>query len=120
MTSLVFAPNPYPSPSSRMDEAVRLNVTKFGDGYEQRSVDGINAITRTCNLSWDVLTIDETTAITGFLRGTAGTQPFMFTFPGDTVAYQYVLDVGNGGLSRTAINNTTFSLKATLRQVFDV
>lgn len=35
------------------DDEMRVRVAQFGDGYAQRTLDGINALTRTWSLVWE-------------------------------------------------------------------
>lgn len=62
----------------------RTRRSKFGDGYQQAAVDGINATELTWKLSFDNLATSYINTITTFLDERAGAFPFWWTPPGGT------------------------------------
>ena len=54
------------------DDAVRLRVAQFGDGYAQRTLDGINALTRTWSLVWENREAAIIEAMVNYLIGRKG------------------------------------------------
>jgi phage-related protein len=50
----------------------RLHVAKFGDGYEQRTLDGINSMSTTWSLKWDMRPRAIAQAMDAYLVGLAG------------------------------------------------
>lgn len=59
----------------------RVLTVKFGDGYEQRTPDGINNNLLTLDMSFDKRTEKETLSINHFLNTRRGANPFVFTPP---------------------------------------
>jgi phage-related protein len=60
---------------------------QFGDGYSQRTADGINVNNVSWNLTFNNRTIADITAIVSFLEDKAGSTIFQWTPPGDTTQY---------------------------------
>lgn len=59
----------------------KLKTIQFGDGYKQISNDGINNNLLIINLTFDLRTQTETTAILHFLDARKGSESFVFTAP---------------------------------------
>lgn len=69
----------------------RVNATQFGDGYVQRSADGINNVTEQVPLTFTLRTIATINAIDDFLESKFGVSSFTWTNPrGQT--YRYTCD----------------------------
>lgn len=64
----------------------RLKRAQFGDGYEQRMLDGINALDRTWDLTWNVRTKDDLLAMDAFLES-EGASSFQFRDPASQQLY---------------------------------
>lgn len=62
-------PDPEISFGSSFDTEIRMNITKFGDGYEQRSLDGINNGLMNLNFTFENRSLLVIKHIEGFLRG---------------------------------------------------
>jgi len=58
-----------------------LNVSKFGDGYEQVSADGLNHMLRKWDVSFSNRDQNEIEAIKDFLRARGGVEAFEFPVP---------------------------------------
>jgi len=97
----------------------RLRIAKFGDGYEQRIVDGINNVEEQYSVNFSnraKATIDDIVAFFESRKGAA----FNFTIPdnnagsGETtikvVCTEYSLNYDNG---------ITYSCSTTLRRVYE-
>jgi len=56
-------------------------LTKFGDGYEQRKINGINNMIETYNLSFSNRPNTETDDLEAFFIAQAGVSKFTFTIP---------------------------------------
>jgi len=69
----------------------RLLTTNFGDGYVQRTPDGINYIGRTVSLSWTAITGTLWAPIQEFFDTNIGGIPFLYQVPGDSVVRQWTL-----------------------------
>jgi len=70
-----------PSYPVQANQAPRMRSIKFGDGYEQRTQDGINNSLLTLALSFSLRDADEGKAILHFLESRLGTEPFLFLPP---------------------------------------
>jgi phage-related protein len=73
-----------PDIGSTEERAPRIRSVQFGDGYEQRAQDGINADMRKRSLSFTARSSAESTAILAFLEAQGGTASFDYTHPGDS------------------------------------
>ncbi len=74
------------SHGSSVEEEPLVITSKFGDGYEQRSPDGINNSLRKFSLVFKKVPEAQMKAMRDFLRSKGGVTPFTFTpyFPLDT------------------------------------
>jgi phage-related protein len=70
-----------PSYNSNIEVKPSIKEVRFGDGFVQRSPDGINNILLPFNLTFDKRTDAETRAILHFLNTRAGHQSFIFMPP---------------------------------------
>lgn len=97
------------------DKEPRLNISSYGDGYEQASGDGINILRPSTDVAWEGLTKTERDTLDTFLTGRGGALPFMWRYPGDTVDTKWVcrkwkprfIGPGNYGLSGTFLRSFT-------------
>jgi phage-related protein len=55
------------APVSRDDEW-RLRIAQFGDGYVQKTLDGINALDRKWSLTWSLRSAADINAMVAFLE----------------------------------------------------
>ena len=58
-----------------------VHLAKFGDGYEQRLVNGLNALTETFSISFNNRTKEEIDDIVAFFENKAGVTAFNYTIP---------------------------------------
>lgn len=115
MAAFPSNPNLIPSLGSSMRVKTRLIKTSFGDGYEQRVVDGINATIREIPLIWQNLTAADHDELLAFFEAQVG-QSFDFTPPwGSHATGKYVCEEWNEAPGEADI----YSLSATFRQVFE-
>jgi phage-related protein len=70
-----------PSYASEIQSKPAVNLVKFGDGYEQRSEDGINNTLLKLNLTFEGREKQEARAITHFVNKRRGAQHFFFDAP---------------------------------------
>lgn len=70
-----------PSYSSDTELEPKIKLIKFGDGWEQRSRDGINNTLLKISYTFDKRSEDETLAICHFLEQMAGAESFIFVPP---------------------------------------
>jgi phage-related protein len=50
------------------DDEWRLRIAQFGDGYQQRTLDGINALDRKWSLTWSLRSAADINAMVAFLE----------------------------------------------------
>lgn len=77
-------PNYSPDPGASMARQPRIRSVRFGDGYEQRGQDGINANHQKWSLTWSGRSVTDATAIDTFLATQGGVTSFTWTPPGGT------------------------------------
>lgn len=77
------------SPGSSVEVKPRVRQAGFGDGYKQRTGDGINAIVRTFDAQFTALTSAEAQTIIAFFEGRKGYLPFRWTIPGEASSRQW-------------------------------
>lgn len=85
----------------------RVRLAAFGDGYEQRQADGINARNDTWDLQFQNRTDTETTSITGFLEARAGVEAFDWTPPTEASAIRVVCREWAKSIDRNNLNSVT-------------
>jgi phage-related protein len=112
-----FSPDPAPEVTSSQTSKFRVNVARFGDGYEQRVSGGINPQELTAKLVWRVLSNTEANTLETFFADHPGWVTFDYTLPWEATARKWVLDPG---YSRTATGAQRASLTATIREVNDL
>lgn len=86
----------------------------FGDGYIQRTADGLNSNRDTWNATWTNLTDAESALIFAFLRARGGYQPFYYQAPGDGVLKQWTAR----DVKRKPTGYAYWQISATLKQEF--
>lgn len=59
----------------------RVQSLKFGDGYEQRTVDGINSLLLRGDASFDLRGVNETKALSHFFNSRKGAESFIMKLP---------------------------------------
>ncbi len=70
-----------PAYNPSLTKTPRVRLIKFGDGYEQRSPDGIQASLLDSDFTFEGRDLSETTAICHFLEVQGATKAFLFTPP---------------------------------------
>lgn len=110
-----FVPPLDPAPASSRDIRTRVNTSQFGDGYSQRSQDGLNAIAATYNAQWAALTDVDCNTIEAFFAAHTIT-PFLWQPPLETVTRKWIAAVW----SRGYVGANVVALGATLSEVFDL
>lgn len=98
-------------------DTFRVQVAQFGDGYEQRVVDGINATPRSVSLTCAILTASEKTTLVNFLKARGGWDSFYYTLPSESTPRLWVCDdsVKTSSVDGGVLWDVSFSL----REVFD-
>jgi phage-related protein len=116
MATPTFAPAV--APSSPVDIAVqpRVLVARFGDGYEQRTGDGLNSLVENVTLRWDHIRATEADPIINFFEARGGIESFFYTLPGGSVPKKYRCV----SWQRTRMEANLDSVIARLVQSFDL
>lgn len=55
-------------------------TANFGDGYEQRSANGINSVRETIDVTLSFLTDSDMLLVSNFIKSHGSAKPFYFTF----------------------------------------
>lgn len=118
MPATAFTPPVAPNTSSDKGIEFRTLEVDFGDGYSQRSGDGLNATKRTFSFSWEGLTSSQATEIENFILTQAGYRAFTYTLPDESTSRvwrpmpkSFKRTYGNGGL---------YNLSFQAEEVFDI
>lgn len=85
----------------------RVRVSRFGDGYEQRVADGLNAIDMSWDLTFSARTDDEALEITDFLEARGGLEAFDWIPSGQTGSVKVVCREWRRSLDRYNLNTVT-------------
>lgn len=112
MTIETFTPPQTPD-QVKITATPRVRTCGFGDGYVQRSADGLNAEPVTCELGWSALLPADSATIAAFFSARGGHEAFYYTAPGDAQR-KYT----NGAVART-VGARRDSIAVTLTEVFD-
>ena len=105
-----------PSYGAQKSSSPKLQVVKFGDGYEQRVKIGINQNPKEWSLSWDNITEANSDTIETFLDARADDgASFSWTPPAESTEYKWVCPEWNKTIPYTGRATIT----ATFRQVFE-
>lgn len=104
MALQTFNPPVPPSPGTKVKPAYSLRKAEFGDGYTQAQPTGLNHVKLTANLRWDVLSIEDASAIENFLKARGGYEPFLYALS-DDITRQWVCT--DHDRSRDAPNQVT-------------
>lgn len=85
------------TPTAKQSEQ-RLKIAQFGDGYQQRTLDGINALNLKWSLTWENRKESEIKAMDSYLAACQGA-PFRFRDPLTQVLYWVFCDLWQTELS---------------------
>lgn len=116
MALTTFTPPIAPAPGSSRPMKPRTNIAPFGDGYEQRSDDGLNTLREGWTLQWPILTVAQADDIETFFKARGSKEAFWWTAPRDSTAKKWRIVDWN----RTPGNGDTDSIAATITQAFDL
>ncbi len=109
-----------PDRTLKRDIKPRVLKLSFGDGYEQRAVNGINNIDETYDVSFRLRKKEEIDAIIATFTAKAGVSSFLFTIPdenatGNELSIKVVCD----DFSQTYDYDDFYSCNAKLRRVYE-
>lgn len=112
----------YVTPDKRMNKARqhRVLLASFGDGYEQRALDGINFNQDSFTVAFINRPKAEIDDISAFLSGKKGVTSFTFTYPDDNAMTKEtsIKVVCPDHMQEYSYDNY-YSLSATLRRVYE-
>lgn len=94
-----------------------VNVTEFGDGYNQRCVDGINETRYVYNISWTNIDTVRMRILRDFFRDTKSVTAFKWIPPDLEEDLTFVLEPNT--LQIIPVAHGIWNITATLSQVFD-
>lgn len=104
-----------PDYSSSMNKQPKVRKIGFGDNYEQRVADGLNANPDKWTLNWNELTDAEITSLLAFFDSLGGVATFTWQSPYATTAKKYVCDKWDS----TPVDDNNHRLTASIYQVFE-
>lgn len=96
-------------------EEPRVRLAQFGDGYEQRTADGLNTRPRKLTVDWPNLVLADKDTILNFLRARNGVDAFFWTPPGESTAIK--VKAPTWTVKRTS--GPYWSISVTFQEVFD-
>lgn len=94
----------------------RVLTYQFGDGYSQRTGDGINSMPSTYSLSFNSRDVTTAEAIIAFLEATQGRTYFLWTPVGETQQIKVIASEW----SMTHDTSISRNISVTFTQVFDL
>lgn len=109
-------------PDIQPDYSVKKNIepktlpSDFGDGYSQRSADGLNHMSEMWTLSWTGRTVSEIDTLEDFFEARGGYEHFTWTPLRDTETKKYVCRKWN----RTYLAPDNDNLSADITEVHDI
>lgn len=103
-----------PNYDANADRQPTIKEAAFGDGYEQRQADGINALKEVWNLEFTNRSLTEGNAIDDFLKARGGVEAFYWTPPDGTQGL-YVCKQWN----RSKRLGNVITISAQFKQVFE-
>lgn len=111
----------HPAHNFATKAAPRVRKVAFGDGYEQRSPDGINTLMKEWNMVFQNRLLTDINTMTNFLEARKGTTSFTFIPVGESTTYKVVCEEWQKDTVLYDTTNTKGygSLSVTFRQVFD-
>ena len=112
-----FVPGVNPSFDVADNRAPRIQRADFGDGYSQRTRNGINHDNAKTPLRWENLTDEEAAVIWDFVTERGGDLAFYYTLPFlDELPKKWIAPEYN----RTRIAPGQVSIQVSLEEVFDL
>ena len=100
--------------------APRIREVKFGDGYSQRSQDGINYMNEAWNLTFANRSFTDIFNMESFLETKGGTAAFTFQAPGESEVKVICKNWDVSTVHHTGVNSTSIgTLTATFERVYE-
>lgn len=116
-----------PDKSLGKSSTPKVHLATFGDGYEQRLVDGINSIKQEFSLTFNTRTREEIDNIGAYFESLKGATSFDFTIPDSNVdssnypdgTHETTVKVVCADFNITYDFGDFYSCSATLRRVYE-
>ena len=102
--------------STSVSEEPRVTETQFGDGYSQRSAEGINTLTEMWDVSIEEADNQVADEIIAFLRARGGVEVFEWTPRWGT---DPILVVTSGGWKRTGAGDGASTISVRFKRVYE-
>lgn len=90
MTTATFTPPRNPDSGPQVQKKPSVLATQLGDGYVQRTPNGINTILRKMTLSWTNLSKADAATIDTFFTQQNGVSAFFWTPVGESVQRAFI------------------------------
>lgn len=97
------------------DHSPKVNNTTYGDGYIERSANGINHDPETLSLSWKPLSKEEADYIFDFLKERGGIEAFLWQPPDEDSPRKFFCPK----YKRSKITAGNYSVTATFKQDYN-
>jgi phage-related protein len=113
---------PYPGKilrDSDVEYMFREISAQYGDGYEQRAPDGINAVKESWTVNWGALTQVEFSALRTSILSVGTWGIITWTPCDDTVQKKFRIKKGSS-LRRSRVANGIYKCSIQIEQVFDI
>ena len=116
MPAPTFSPPVPPTIGLSRTTRPRVLVAQFGDGYSQRTANGLNSQPSEWSVSWSPISLTNAETIRAFLASRGGVEAFRWTPPGAgspvvVICPQWAFSYRGGGLA---------DMQATFVEVFDL
>jgi len=93
-----------------------VRTAQFGDGYQQRTADGINHIVRQWSVEFTLIK-EEADTLINFFQGLGGVTNFKWQPPTDDIELSFVCD--SWSYNRIVSNSRVMQINANFNQVYE-
>lgn len=109
-----FSPPKAPDYTSSRGTQPRALIAAFGDGYEQRAADGINAQLPEWSVRWSALTSSQLSSIESDFESYGAVTAFDWTIDGTSYQFRLI------SWRRIYVGPSIYDLEAQLKEVADI
>lgn len=111
-------PADLPNPSFGLTKSQSYRVLKanFGDGYSQRSADGLNTEQETFDPTWNNMTYTQYQRLSSYLATRKGFRAFLWQSPMDGEQKPYICE----SFSTTIVSYRVYTVSAKFTRVYDL
>ncbi len=104
------------SQSSSGTKQFRINEVKFGNGYNQRSKDGINNLVGSWSIAWENVSQADKDTIVAALESTAGVDYINWTAPNESTSRTWIMS----NYTIISLSGSIYNITANITQVFEL